>query len=129
MIKIFMALIIINTSIEKGLDKVVHSSKEVVSSAYTGKASWYGSSWDGRLTANGEVFNHKKMTCASNKLKMGTKIRVTNLSNNKSVVCRVNDTGGFAKYGRILDMSLGSFRTIASESTGVINVRIEVIKW
>lgn len=128
MIKIFMALMIINTSIEKGLDKV-HSSQEVVSSsAYTGKASWYGSSWDGRLTASGEVFNHKKMTCASNQLKMRTKVRVTNLANNKSVVCRVNDTGGFAKYGRILDMSLGSFRVIASESTGVIRVKVEVIK-
>lgn len=126
MIKIFMALMIINTSIEKGLNKV-HSSQEVVS-AHTGKASWYGSSWDGRLTSNGEVFNHKKMTCASNQLKMGTKVRVTNLVNNKSVVCRVNDTGGFAKYGRILDMSLGSFRVIASESTGVIRVKVEVIK-
>ena len=94
----------------------------------TGKASWYGESWDGRKTANGEIFDSSKHTCASNSIKLGTKIQVTNLDNNKSVICRVNDTGGFGKYGRILDMSKGAFKTIGDLKKGVINVKITIIK-
>ena len=59
---------------------------------------------------------------------MGTIIRVTNIENGKSVTCKVNDRGGFAKYGRILDMSKGSFSTISNINRGVIKVKIEIIK-
>ena len=54
-------------------------------------ASWYGKSFHGKKTASGEVFDMNKMTCASNSHKMGTKLKVTNKSNGKSVVVRVND--------------------------------------
>lgn len=94
----------------------------------SGNASWYGESWNGRKTANGEIFNSAKMTCAHNKLKMGTVIKVTNVENGKSVTCKVNDRGGFAKYGRILDMSKGSFSVIGDVNKGVIKVRIDIIK-
>ena len=93
-----------------------------------GNASWYGESWNGRKTASGEIFYSSKNTCAHNKLKMGTIIRVTNMENGKSVTCKVNDRGGFAKYGRVLDMSKGSFSVIGNVNKGVIRVKIEIIK-
>ena len=111
---IFMLLIVFSS---------LSFTKEMV-----GNASWYGESWNGKKTANGEIFNSAKMTCASNSHKMGTNIEVTNLSNGKSIVCRVNDTGGFAKYGRILDMSKGAFSKIGNVNKGVIKVKIRVVK-
>lgn len=87
-------------------------------------ASFYGERFHLKRTASGEIFDMNKMTCASNTHKLGTKLRVTNKANNKSVVCRVNDRGGFSKYGIALDMSIGSFRKIADTSVGVIKVNI-----
>lgn len=86
-------------------------------------ASWYN--LDGRKTASGEVFRTHAMTCASNSHKIGTKLLVTNTKTNKSVVVRVNDTGGFSKYGRTLDLSKGAFSKIAHLSQGTVNVTIK----
>ena len=86
-------------------------------------ASWYN--LDGRKTASGEVFRTHTLTCASNTHKMGTKLLVTNTKNNKSVVVRVNDTGGFSKYGRTLDLSQGAFSKIAHLGQGTVNVKIK----
>ena len=86
-------------------------------------ASWYN--LDGRKTASGEVFRTHAMTCASNSHKIGTKLLVTNPKTNKSVVVRVNDTGGFSKYGRTLDLSKGAFSKIAHLSQGTVNVTIK----
>lgn len=86
-------------------------------------ASWYN--LDGRKTASGEVFRTHAMTCASNSHKIGTKLLVTNRKTNKSVVVRVNDTGGFSKYGRTLDLSKGAFSKIAHLSQGTVNVTIK----
>ena len=86
-------------------------------------ASWYN--LDGRKTASGEVFRTHAMTCASNSHKIGTKLLVTNRKTNKSVVVRVNDTGGFSKYGRTLDLSKGAFSKIAPLSQGTVNVTIK----
>ena len=86
-------------------------------------ASWYN--LDGRKTASGEVFRTHAMTCASNTHKIGTKLLVTNPKTNKSVVVRVNDTGGFSKYGRTLDLSKGAFSKIAHLSQGTVNVTIK----
>ena len=86
-------------------------------------ASWYN--LDGRKTASGEVFRTHAMTCASNSHKIGTKLLVTNPKTNKSVVVRVNDTGGFSKYGRTLDLSKGAFSKIAPLSQGTAKVTIK----
>lgn len=90
--------------------------------------SWYGGKFHGRLTANGEKYNQYAMTCASNTHKFGTRILVTNKTNGKSVICRVNDTGGFKKYGRTLDLSKGAFSKIANLKQGIAKVHIKVIK-
>ena len=99
----------------------------MANASYAATASWYGKPFHGRLTASGERFNMNDLTCASNTHKMGTKLKVTNKSNGKSVVVRVNDTGGFKKYGRTLDLSKGAFAKIASIDKGVINIKIKEI--
>ena len=91
-------------------------------------ASWYGGKFHGRTTASGEKFNKWAMTTASNSHKMGTKLEVTNLANGKKTIVRVNDTGGFKKYGRTLDLSRGAFAKIADINQGVVKVKIRVIK-
>lgn len=87
-------------------------------------ATYYGDQFHGRKTASGEKFNQNAMTCASNQYAFGTKLKVTNIKNGKSVVCRVNDRGGFKKYGVSLDLSKAAFAQIASLAQGRIQVQI-----
>ena len=91
-------------------------------------ASFYGKGFHGRTTASGEVFNRWAMTAASNSHKMGTKLKVTNKANGKSIVVKVNDRGNFTKYGRVLDLSRGAFSKIANINQGIAKVSIKVIK-
>ena len=107
---------------------ILISTLLLASSAQAHLASWYGGKFHGRTTASGEVFNKWAMTTASNSHKMGTKLRVTNVANGKSVVVRVNDTGGFKKYGRTLDLSRGAFSKIADIQSGIVKVKITVVK-
>ena len=89
-------------------------------------ASWYGGFHHGKITASGQKYNMYGYTCAHKKLKLGTKLLVTNLSNNKSVVVIVNDRGPYIK-GRILDLSYSAFKAISSTNKGVISVKYEVL--
>ncbi len=94
-------------------------------SSYADLVSYYGRGFHGKKTASGEVFNQNAMTAASNSHKMGTKLKVTNVVTGKSVIVKINDTGGFAKYGRRLDLSKGAFARIAPLSQGICKVKIE----
>jgi rare lipoprotein A len=88
-----------------------------------GIASYYGPGFHGRLTANGERFDSQAMTAAHKTLPFGTKLRVTNQSNGKSITIRVNDDG--PHYGnRMIDLSEGAFARIASRGQGLANVCI-----
>ena len=98
----------------------------------TYRVSWYGGHHHGRRTASGELFDKNNLTAASPLDRQGkpvyrlnSQLEVTNSNNGKSVVVRVNDTGGFAKHGRQLDLSEGAFRKIASVNQGVIKVFIK----
>lgn len=95
--------------------------------AESGIASYYGGKFHGRTTASGEIFNKWAMTTASNTHKMGTKLEVTNIANGKKTIVKVNDTGGFKKYGRTLDLSKGAFSKIADINQGLIQIKIKVI--
>lgn len=86
-------------------------------------ATFYGGIFHGRLTASGEKFDKNKFTCASNYYKIGTMLEVTNISNGKSVVVKVNDRGGFK--GMKLDLSEGAFKRIAKLKQGVLKVKVE----
>ena len=90
-------------------------------------ASFYGERFHLKRTASGEIFDMNKMTCASNTHKLGTKLRVTNKANNKSIVVTVNDRGGFSKYGRTLDLSKAAFAKIADIKQGLVKVDIKVL--
>jgi rare lipoprotein A len=92
----------------------------------TGQASYYGNEFHGRKTANGERFDQGKLTAAHRSLPFGTRVKVTNTQNGKTVVVRVNDRGPFVK-GRIIDLSSSAFKSIASLNAGVVPVRIQVM--
>ena len=103
--------------------------------AETGVASYYTNDsvdprWGG-VTKSGEKFDEELLTAAVPphrwKELRGKKLKVTNKKSGESVVVRVNDTGGFDKYGRSLDLSRAAFETIADIRKGVVNVEIEVV--
>jgi rare lipoprotein A len=91
------------------------------------QASYYADKFHGLKTASGKIFDMNKLSAAHKKLPFGTKIRVTNLANKKSVVVEVNDRGPYVK-GRELDLSKKAFAMIASTNRGYITVNIEVLK-
>lgn len=88
-----------------------------------GKASWYALH---SQTASGEMMNPEAMTAAHKSLPFGTKVRVTNRANGKSVVVRINDRGPFVA-GRIVDVSKGAARRLGMVSSGVVSACIERI--
>ncbi len=92
----------------------------------SGQASYYGNEFQGRKTANGERFDQGQLTAAHRTLPFGTRVRVTNTQNGKSITVRVNDRGPFVK-GRVIDLSSSAFKAIASINAGVVPVRIQVI--
>lgn len=89
-----------------------------------GHASWYA--LDGRTTANGERMSSKVMTAAHKYLPFGTKVRVTNLRNGKSVVVRINDRGPFIG-GRVIDVTRTAARRLGFRSSGVARVALQVV--
>lgn len=89
----------------------------------TGKASYYASKYNGRRTASGEKFRNSKLTAAHKTLPFGTKVKVTNLRNGKTVKVRINDRGPFIP-GRIIDLSKKAARRIDMVQEGVGSVKI-----
>jgi len=90
----------------------------------TGQASFYGDEFNGKKTASGEIYNMNDFTAAHRTLPFGTKIKVTNLKNNKTVIVRINDRGPF-KPGRIIDISKAAALQIDLVKYGVVDVKIE----
>ena len=90
----------------------------------TGLASWYGPKFHGKLTASGEVFNQEHFTAAHPTLPWGSRVKVINLDNEKSVDVRINDRGPF-KQGRIIDVSRAAARALGMVRQGIATVRIE----
>ena len=88
-------------------------------------ATYYGKEFAGRRTASGERFNPGAMTAAHRTLPFGTRVQVTNSSNGRSVIVRINDRGPFVK-GRSIDLSSAAARAIGMGSTA--NVQIKVIR-
>jgi rare lipoprotein A len=91
-----------------------------------GLASWYGEECQGNPTASGEVFDMNGFTAAHRSLPLGTKLKVTNLRNNRSLVVTVNDRGPFVAH-RILDVSKAAAYRLGFMASGLAVVRAEVI--
>lgn len=115
-----------NKAVADTFEKVIEE-REKYTHFQTGMASYYGGSWHGKKTANGEIFNENSLTAAHKTLPFGTKVKVTNLDNGKSVVVRINNRGPYSK-GRVIDLSKAAFSKIASTSKGVTRVKLEVAK-
>jgi rare lipoprotein A len=90
----------------------------------TGLASWYGAKHHGKRTASGEVFIQDRLTAAHPTLPWGSRVKVINLDNGKSVDVRINDRGPY-KQGRIIDVSRAAARALGMVQRGIANVRIE----
>ena len=91
-----------------------------------GEASWYGGKFQGRTTANGEIFDTNLFTAAHKTLPFNSIVKVTNLENNLSVIVRINDRGPFIE-GRIIDLSMAAADIIGLVRSGHSPVVIEVI--
>lgn len=98
-----------------------------IAAVLTGVASWYGPGFHGRRSASGEVFDQHAMTAAHRSLPFGTRVRVTNLSNGRQVVVRINDRGPFI-YSREIDLSAGAATALDMTHSGVARVRLEVLR-
>jgi len=92
-----------------------------------GMASFYSDYYEGKTTANGEIFRHNKNTAAHKTLPFGTKVEVTNLKNNQSIVVRINDRGPFVK-GRIIDLTKTAAKDLGMIGDGVTKVKIRYKK-
>ena len=95
---------------------------------FYGMSSYYGQDFHGKLTANGEIFDMYGLTAAHKTLPLNTIIRVTNQSNKKSLILRVNDRGPYVG-NRILDCSYGAALKLDFLIQGTSEVKIEVIEW
>ena len=92
----------------------------------TRKASFYADKFEGRPTASGEKYKHARLTAAHRTLPFGTLVRVTNLSNNRSVEVKINDRGPFVK-GRIIDLSKAAAKQLGFLNAGLAEVKLEVV--
>ena len=92
-----------------------------------GTASWYGSQFEGKETASGEAFNMYDLTAAHPTLPLGTRVKVTNLRNGRSVVVRINDRGPVVE-GRIIDLSYSAARALNMKARGLQQVRLDLVE-
>jgi rare lipoprotein A len=93
---------------------------------FRGIASYYGYDWAGNRTASGKRFNPEGMTAAHRSLPFGTRVRVTNTRNGRSVIVSITDRGPYIR-GRIIDLSLGAARVIGMVQSGIAPVKVEVL--
>ena len=95
---------------------------------WEGTASYYHNMFEGRMTANGDIFRQKKLTAANNFLPLGTMVRVTNLKNGKSVIVKINDRmNKRLTHRRLIDMSREAARQLGYIHAGLTSVRMEVL--
>lgn len=106
--------------------KAAPASSTAATTVLRGRASWYSNEFQGRRTTSGERYNRFKYTCAHKTLPFGTRLRVTNVKNGKSVVVRVSDRGPF-RHQRILDLSEIAARPLGITECGAATVVAEVV--
>jgi rare lipoprotein A (peptidoglycan hydrolase) len=120
----------VNTpSIDKRSAKI-ESHKDRPSSnvqpAHIGEASWYGPGFEGKKTASGDIFDDSKLTAAHKTIPLGSKAKVTNLTNGKTVEVKINDRGPFID-GRIVDLSQAAAKALGMIDRGTARVQIDLL--
>jgi rare lipoprotein A len=109
-------------------DSVIVETGKFVFFKKNAHASYYHDKFNGKKTASGKRFNNQKLTAAHRKFPFGTKLKITNEANGKSVVVEVTDRGPFAR-GREIDLSKKAFMDITSnKSSGAVIVKIEELR-
>ena len=99
----------------------------IVTRTLSGFATYYGKGFAGKATASGEIFNPREMVAAHRTLPLGTRVRVTNLENGRSVILRVIDRGPYSGRRNIIDVSEGAARRLDFITDGRVRVRVEVL--
>ena len=97
------------------------------SGSETGVASYYADKYHGKPTASGETFDMRALTAAHPTYKFGTRVKVTHLENNRSVIVRINDRGPFVK-GRVIDLSLAAAKELDMVKSGLAQVKLEIVE-
>ena len=110
------------------INGIKYTPKEEKNYIEEGIASWYGPNFDGKQTANGEIFNQYDISAAHKTLPLPSLLRVTNLENGRQVIVRVNDRGPFVG-NRIIDLSFKSAQILGVIEKGSANVRLELIDY
>src|SRR5215217_3764821 len=103
------------------------TKEKVKPKVYYGIASYYADKFEGRQTANGEIYAHSKLTAACNIIPLGTWIRVTNLRNNKSVIVKTNDRLHI-RMKRVVYLSRLAAEKLGYIGRGLTNVKVEVLE-
>jgi rare lipoprotein A len=119
----FVGVLPANAQHHPVLDKAKNTKATRV---FYGQASFYSNKFNGRRTANGEIFDQKKFTCACNVLPLGTWIRVTNLRNGKWAIVKVNDRI-HPKMKRVVDLSRAAAQKLGYVSNGLTRVKVELV--
>lgn len=131
--KIALYLILIISTFTFAQEKSVNKEPKEKTEKYTlykthAHASYYNDKFNGKRTASGKKFNNNKLTAAHKKFPFGTKLKITNERNSKSVIVTVIDRGPFSKK-REIDLTKRAFMKITSnKGSGSMNVKIEVLK-
>ena len=123
LICLILLILYISETSAQGSQRVQISSKDIPDALYD-TASYYANKFEGRLTANGEVFSQQKMTAACNVLPLGTWVKVTNLYNGRTVIVKVNDRLHY-KNKRLVDLSKIAARKIGYTGGGLTKVKVE----
>ena len=110
------------------INGIQYIPKEEANYYEEGIASWYGPNFDGKLTANGEIFNQYDLTAAHKTLPLPSLVKVINLDNNRSIVLRINDRGPFVG-NRIIDLSYKSAQLLGAIKKGTAKVSVELIDY
>ena len=120
-------LLPLNAQKIKDADEKKEKKSRKVTTTLFGQASFYSQKFEGRRTANGERFSHKKLTAACNSLPLGTWIKVTNLKNDKSIIVQTNDRL-HKKTKRLVDLTLTAAKKLGFVASGLTRVKVEVLK-
>jgi rare lipoprotein A len=115
-----------NSEVSQTKQTIPQKHRSLIANFFGGSASWYGPGFNGRTTANGEVYDQNAMTAAHPSLKFGTRVKVTNLNNNRSVVVRINDRGPYSG-GRVIDLSAAAASALNMISSGVAPVEMTIL--
>lgn len=117
----------VSAYVEEPKAEVLNNVNDTFEFYENGQATWYGAALHGNLTASGEPFNMYDNTAAHKTLPFGTRVKVTNMQNGKSVVVRITDRGPFAP-GRVIDLSMAAAQQIDMISSGVVPAKLEIVK-